>query len=841
MHPSILRRRLPVLWYALFAHAESDYTFRMRPGVAFFALCLFVMPFSASAAEESSRDAYEALNSLRVNPAAVYEIAAADRIELRRGDGHFTFESGKLAFFASYKGQVTGAVFSGRGHVVAAPRDPVEKQQMARFLGAPVLDEAFSDLYLRFTDGTAAELLRELASAGVQPIQDTEFAVRWGPIAAQVNPAQSLRILFAMVSAHSEPFFYAAVEGNTRGPFDMMVDPERSEGAMIGQPKKIGAEGFYDVWASYPLPDQPTPRRHFSVLDYEINTSVLADISLDAKADLRMHAESGGERAIGFQLARALAVESVTGEHGEPLTFFQNEGMNLQDRLSRGTDYLFVILPTAPDKGSEFTLHFRYHGRVIENAGNNVLFVDARESWYPHFGDAADFANYDLTIRWPRKLKLVATGTKRSETEDGDFRVGHWLTEKPVSVAGFNLGDYVSTSAASDAPSVDVYANRQLERSIDGQFENHAFQAPRILTPLSAEGRTGANAMAVSPPPPRPTDALKGLAREIEESIRFYEKLSGPFPFQKLSVSQIPGTFGQGWPGLLYLSTYSYLPAEAQLRAGLSVSGQEHFSELVPFHEVAHQWWGNIVGWDSYRDQWIDEAMANYLSLLFADTRKHTDHSLRMWLTRYRDNLVAKIPETDQTFADIGALDLGSRLNSSKSPLGFEQVIYSKGAWVMHMLHEELRQPNAKNPDERFDTLLHTLMTKYAYRALSTDDLQHEVEAVMTNSMDLEGGHSMEWFFDQWVRGTGVPSYRVEFTVRNTDKGFLVRGKLFQNDVPRSFLAPVPLYAGSTPGHATYLGTVVASGPETSFHFISKTDLRKIVIDPQMTLLCVTQ
>jgi peptidase M1-like protein len=813
----------------------------MRPGVAFLALWLFLMPFPASASEDSPKETYEALNSLSVNPVAVYQIAATDRIELRRGDGHFTFDVGKLAFFAPFKGQVTGAVFSGRGHVVAAPRDPVEKQQMARFLGAPVLDEAFSDVYLRFTDDTTAELLRELNSAGVRPVQDTEFAIRWDPIAAQVNPGQSLRLLFDMLSAHPEPYFYAAVEGNNTGPFDMMIDPQRSEGALLGQPKRNGTIDYYDVWASYPLPGQSPAHRRFSALDYEINTSIMVDTSLDAKADLRMRAESGGERAIGFQLARALTVESVTGEHGEQLTFFQNEGMNLQDRLSHGTDYLFVVLPSPPEKNSEFTLHFRYRGRVIENAGNGVLFVDARESWYPHFGAAADFANYDLTIRWPKKLKLVATGTKRGESEDGDFRVGHWQSEKPVSVAGFNLGDYVSTSIASDAPSVDVYANRQLERSLDGQLGSHAVQAPRILTPLSPEGRTGSNAMAMTPPPPQPTDALKLLAREIEGSIRFYENLSGPFPFQKLSVSQIPGTFGQGWPGLLYLSTYSYLPAEAQLRAGLSVSGQEHFSELVPFHEVAHQWWGNIVGWDSYRDQWVDEAMANYLALLFADTQKHTDHSLRVWLTRYRDDLVAKIPETDQTFADIGSLELGNRLNSSKSPLGFEQVIYSKGAWVMHMLHEELRQPNTKNPDERFNTLLHTLMAKYSYRALSTDDLQHEVEAVMTKSMDLEGGRSMEWFFDQWVRGTAIPSYRVEFSVHNTDKGFLVRGKLFQENVPHSFLAPVPLYAGSTVGHASYLGTVIASGPETSFHFISKTDPHKLVIDPQMTLLCVTQ
>src|SRR5579862_3674327 len=108
MHPSILDPCAPVLPDALFPHAESDYTLPMRPGVAFFAFylafCLFGMPFSASAAEDSPRDTYEALNSLRVNPAAVYEIAAADRIELRRGDGHFTFDQGEVAFFMPYKG-----------------------------------------------------------------------------------------------------------------------------------------------------------------------------------------------------------------------------------------------------------------------------------------------------------------------------------------------------------------------------------------------------------------------------------------------------------------------------------------------------------------------------------------------------------------------------------------------------------------------------------------------------------------------------------------------------------------------------------------------------------------
>jgi hypothetical protein len=812
----------------------------MRLGVALLGLCCLAAPSVASPGDKSPHDLYEALNALRPDPSATYEIASADRIELRRADAKLSFEQGKLTFFAPLDGRITGAVFAGRGHVLAAPRDPVEKQQMARFLGTPILDQDFTSVCLRFTDDTAVELLHQLQDAKISPQQDSEFVAHWNAVLAAVNPSQSLRILLGGLSANPQPYFHAAVDGVTTGLFDVMVDLQRPEAVLLGQPRKSGAAASYDVWASYPVPDAQLHPRGFRALDYEINTSILADTSLDAKTDLRMRAEVSGERVLIFQLARALNVDTVTDERGESLTYFQNEGMNLQDRSTRGSDYLYVVLPAPSEKGTEFTLHFHYRGAVIENAGNGVLFVSARESWYPHYGGPADFASYDLTMRWPRKLRLVATGAKRDEHDDGEFHVGRWQTEKPVAVAGFNLGDYVSSSLASEAHTVDVYANRQLEQALDSRLEAPQLET-QMLTPLNMGRHGSVNAMQVTPPAPKPADALKALGRQIDDSIRFYETFSGPFPFQKLSVSQIPGTFGQGWPGLLYLSTYSYLPAEAQQRAGLSESGQEHFTELVPFHEVAHQWWGNVVGWDAYRDQWINEAIANYLALLFADTQKRTDHSLHVWLGRYRQNLVETSPTSEFPHSEIGALELGNRLTSSKSPAGFEEVIYGKGAWVIHMLREMLRQPGAKNPDARFYGLLHTLATKYAYRALSTSDLQHEVEAVMTPSMDLEGGRSMEWFFEQWVRGTGVPRYRVEYSVHNTDKGYLVRGKLYQEDVPRSFIAPVPLYTGANAAHAVLLGIVVAAGPETSFHFTTQTEPHKILVDPQMTLLCVTQ
>jgi hypothetical protein len=812
----------------------------MRPAVALFALWCLIAPPVSRGVEQSPRELYDTLNALRLDPAATYQIVIANRIELRRGDVQLYFEEGKLAFFAPIDGRITGFIFSGRGHALAFPRDPVEKQQMAHFLGAPVLDQEFLSAYVRFTDDAADDLLHQFQAAKLVPQLDSSFASLSDPLVAQLNPSQALRLLEDRLSQNPKPYFYAALEGVETGSFDFLFDPQRTEQVLLGQHRKSGSFSYYNVWASYSVLGATIPQLQFRALDYMIDTTILPDNSLDVTAAVHVRAEASGERVLGFQLSRALRAETVTDDQSKPLTYFQNEGMTLQERSVRGNDYLHVILPQSSQKGQEFTVRFHYRGNVIENAGNNVLFVGARESWYPHLGDESDFASYALTMRWPRHLKLVATGAKLDEQTIGDLRVGHWRSVKPLSIAGFNLGEYASSSISSETRTIDVYANRQLEQALSNRLNSSGPDSiPSAEVPYAMPG--GRNRISMGAPTPSPADALKQLAKDIDASIHFYETFSGPFPFRTLSVSQIPGAFGQGWPGLLYISTLSFLSPEAQHRAGLSSTGQEAFTEIVPYHEVAHQWWGNVVGWSSYRDQWIDEALANYLALLFADSRKPSEHALRVWLERYRKQLQEKIPGSDTPAGEIGALPLGNRLNSSKSPAGFEDVIYSKGSWVIHMLRSMLRQPGAKDPDARFVALLRNISTKYAYRALSTDDFQHEVEAVMTPSMDLEGGRSMEWFFEQWVRGTGIPHYRVEFSTHHTDKGEVVRGKLFQTAVPRSFIASVPIYANNGSGHTILLGTIVAAGPETSFHFTTQAAPHKLVIDAQMTLLCTIE
>jgi len=319
--------------------------------------------------------------------------------------------------------------------------------------------------------------------------------------------------------------------------------------------------------------------------------------------------------------------------------------------------------------------------------------------------------------------------------------------------------------------------------------------------------------------------------------VRLEARWLGPFPFSRLEVTQIPGNFGQGWPGLLYLPTLTFLSPAEQQHIGVSGDIQQDFSEIVPFHEVAHQWWGDTVGWQSYRDQWMNEALANYVGLLAADSRNPSEHLLRHWLDQYRDDLSR--PAADGALLiDIGPVTLGTRLNSLHESDAYQRIAYGKGTWIFHMLRMMLRDPGARDPDARFTALLHALVKDYRHRPLSNADLQHAIENAMTPSMALEEKHSMAWFFDQWVEGSGMPHYSVKYDLLPRGSAFSLDGTLTQDGVPDSFLAAVPIYAQSATGRQIFLGTVVTSGKETHFRFPVASRPRRLLIDPQQTILC---
>jgi len=792
-------------------------------------------PDSPQAVPTDPRELYEALNALRPDGTRVYGVKD---LTLRRDVVSFTFSEGKLAFLEPLGGRITGAVFSGRGHVIATPHERGERRSLAQFVGVPILDQPFSDAYIRFTDDTAAELQQQLAQDGVVPSSDPDFTAHWIPLTAGLAATHSLRTMVDWLAAEPVPCFYILLQTDTAGAVEVSVDNRREEQVTIGQPHYVDGIRSYDVWASFRAANSPATRTEaFVPLDYRVDSSIADDLSLQGKTTLHLRAGLAGERVVPVELSRHLSVDEIQNEDGQLLEYFQNEELSRRDAARRGNDYILVVLPVAKPAGADFHLQISYHGNVITDAGNGVEFVGDRGAWFAHIG-GEHFTPYDLTFHWPKRLTLVATGTESEAREDAETKSGRWRSETPFPTAGFNLSQYQMAST-SGQPKIQVYANKELEEAIMARLK---FTAPNALPPPSMldhfKDTDHLSGAADQPPPPSPTSALKQLGVSVQDSIRFFENLNGAFPFDHLSIAQIPGSFGQGWPGLVYLSTLAFLPPETQERAGLNEWAQSEARDLMPYHEVAHQWWGNLTGAASYRDVWIEEAMANYLALWYADTKRPGQHRLTNWLEHYRDELSAKVPGTEHSIEAVGPLVLGPRLGSLKVTDAYSTLIYGKGTWVMHMLREMLRDANAKDPDARFRELLRAILAGHQFRPLSTADFQRAVEQHMTPAMDLEGTHRMDWFFDQWVRGTDLPRYTVKFEVKPHGNAFVVIGKLQQLGTEDAFTAPVPLYALRIGGKPERLGVVVTTGTETRFHFESRIRPSRIVIDPNLTLLC---
>ncbi len=790
-------------------------------------------------ATQSPREIYKALTALRVDPAQIY---AVSEIRLRRDAVSLIFSEGILGLMQAYDGRVTGVVFSGRGHVSANLRDPAEKQSLVHFLGVPLLDQSFSRAYLRFDDGSAEEILDQLRRSGANPMSAEEFASTWDQSLANLNPEQSTRLVVDWVSATPVPYFYAELVDERLGPFDVLIDGRRIDTVTIGQNRWAAGNHFYDVWASFVgSSSSPPAPPAFVPVSYTIDTTIENDRTLQGTTTLELRAGGSGDRGIVLEMSRFLTVQSAQDADGHALEIFQNDALSRNELAQRGNDVVLVFLPEPPRAGQTYRIRLAYRGSVISDAGNGVYFVGNRGIWYPHLEGMAQFAQYDTTFHWPRKLRLVATGQKIEEREEGDRRMAHWRSEGPAVLDGFNLGDYrIEKIEAVEGVKIQMATNSALESAIANLAPPQSPVGPMTGGPMRPNRRLRPSVNFAEDPPAALAGPLRELGQEIAEAVRFGKLWMGPFPFQQLVVSQVPGTTGQGFPGLLYLPSLSFLPDTTQQRVGMSGNTKEALNVIIPYHEVAHQWWGNVVGWDSYRDQWITEGLANYIALVGADAEKPGDHLLAHWLDYYRKDLTSHAAGQENTVEDAGPLVHGVRLNSSRDPDAYSKIIYGKGAWVFHMLRVMLQAPASKNPDERFIGVLHSLMESHRYRALSTEDLQKAVERVMTPAMDLEGGRSMDWFFVQFVRSTGVPAYELEYTVRPGPKGFLVRGTLIQKNVPDDFVLSVPIYEQAQGAKPVLLGHVVTSGEETSFQFVSAALPKRLLIDPQMTLLCVS-
>ena len=816
---------------------------------------------------------YLQLGSVGLDPARVFRVrdASIDRAAI-----HLTLNDGTIAFTKDVLGKTTGAFFVGDGEVLLSPPTEIERRSMSRFTGMAILEERFASAYFRFNDDTASELQPGLRA----PEEAQAFVSRWDETARNLAQEDAMRLLSTFsellptsneAANNSTPqkqtdpedrLLHARLQGNTLGVFDIFFDSTADEQIEAGQSRTAeNGNVYYDVWTSFStknaeprrvlqkkipetLPPQSESRQNrILVHSYVIDAQVKPPNELDADVKLQLDTEHGGSRFLIFELSRFLHVKSVKAE-GRPVEFIHNPSIE-GSRLARsGDDLIAVILPVPAVKGQQINLRFVYSGDVLAEAGNGLLYVGERGTWYPNRG--LSMADFDLTFHYPRGWTLIATGkptplasTSVSEQplpnpSEEDEQVGRWVSERPIPVAGFNLGKYIRAEAKAGSVSVDAYATSGVERD---------FPAISPLPPPVGDPFHRRQGIPLPPLPPvavtpSPASNEREVANFTADAIRYYADHFGSFPYSQLALTQLPGRQSQGWPGLIFLSSYAFLNKQEQADIHMNAVGAL-LDQLIPAHETAHQWWGDLVTWSTYHDQWFSEGLANYSALMMLQDKNPA--GFRAIMENYRNELVQKKENEDP-----GPVTLGSRLLSSRFPQGYEAITYGRATWLFHMLRTmlqdgaELERKNNSdgNATEPFVRALRKVRDRYAGRSITTRELFEVFAEDLPPGLRYEGRASLDWFLDGWVNGTSMPKLELK-GVKFVGKGksTLVTGVIRQEDAQADLVTSVPIYAVVAGKAPVLLSRVFADGTETSFRLPAPAGTHKLLLDPYTTIL----
>lgn len=786
------------------------------------AVLIFVnIVFSQDTAGPASQQAvapddpvYRSLRSLSsASDAFTGEYAVVDNLVLKKDFGYFTLKTGAVYFTKPVEGRVTGAVFIGRGEFGVAPPTDAERRHLELFVGTSSVKEQFDTLTMFFTDNTYDVIKgspnARMATGGPQAeparsaFRDKESAFR-NTLRFNITS----RTLSDLYSPQRRGFFTAFVDGTQLGRIIYAVDPL---GHPEVYPEQVQLLNYGDsmggIWTAFHMEEEYSKgtatswqdRRIYDIKNHLMDVSI-SGTRISARDEVTLEMRAGNARFLPFDLYGSLRVKSVKDESGKPLVF-------IQEKRTEDADF-GVILQEAPPIGKTLKLTVEYDGvEALQEAGKGNFILIPRSTWYPNnplssFGDRATF---DITFRSPRKYTMIGVGSRvGDEVVAGDLKVTRWSSEGiELAVAGFNYGDFSLKELKDPATglSLEVYTNRILPdemRDLQLQIERLEKQGYKTATTFGSLNTAG---------------LAETVLNEAQNSTRIYHAFFGKMPYKRMAMTQQPAAFfGQAWPSLVFMPYMAFFDETHRVQLFGARGGTDGFWREVAAHEVAHQWWGHQVGWTSYRDQWMSEGFSEFSTSLFIQYVKRDLNKFNSFWEEQRKRIIEAIPATKgrKPFT-IGPLTQGYRLSSERTGPVAQLLIYPKGAYILHMIRMMMYDHRGGTGDRQFQIMMRDFLAANSNRDISTNDFKLAVEKHMPATMDLDGNKKLDWFFNQWVYGTEMPSYRLEYSTSSAGGKPVLNGRLTQSGVSGAFRLPVPLYIDYGKG-PVYLGSVRMTG-----------------------------
>lgn len=702
-----------------------------------------------------------------------------------------------VAFMANAGGGHTALVLHGDGRLTFAPPVAAEQAQLRLFAGREAFTTRFNDAFIRVPAASLEQAIDSGAlRAGPAASDDAgraaalfadraarTFTLNLGDLATDAwsldPPAGSAVVEFRTPAFGWLTYTRTPGEREDIALFDRTRRRQISLYASAGHDRgaDTGRDAGYDV-------------RHYDV-DVRIDP---ARAFMTARAALTLRFTQPPAGGLILRLAEPLAVSSVSSPQ---------LGRLLTTRVV-GQDQLLVSLPSVVARNSDIRIDVSYAGRLEsqsldrealpfgwrqeEGEGPPRLpptprFVySTRRAWYPQ-AISADYATATLRVTTPDDLSVVASGTRNdgppgavsalTPPASGTWRTARFDADRPVRYLACVISRWTPAGVAT----------------------------PTAPDPVSGN-RVEVSAVATSPQ----IRASADLAGQAARILTFYAAAAGEAPYPTFTVASIDDDLPGG-------HSPAYFALIQQPRASSFISWRDDpvaFDQVPDFvlaHEVAHQWWGQAVGYASYHDQWLSEGLAQYFALRFIAATRSASVT-RSVLTRMRRSVGGLEGE--------GPITFGYRLGHLRgTPRVFRAILYNKSALVLDMLRRMMG-------DEPFTTGLRDFYATERFQAATTADLRAAFERA--------GGRSLERFFDRWIRGATLPRLRVSW--HQTQPHTLTVRVEQAGDV---FDLPVSIVIDYADGRSETIDVIVTQAISDT-HLPLSGPIRRVRVDRDVTL-----
>ena len=720
--------------------------------ISFLVVYLILHPTISSMAQKSASadfkvDYVQAIDYLFKLKTDGEKAKVNSEILINRDVGWITLSEGDIYKCDGFNGEVKALYFMGKGKFSFTPSTEIEKRQLYRVYETENYEFDFTYLFLLFDDSTFYELVSQLNFEKYEPekIDDKiEYCIEYFVYSNYENSRSDF--LRSIMMKNNTGFFYAHFQDKRSNPVFFQINPFAYEEVSFMISRLIGVSHLREIICQFPSQEHSfsnyssrKPDKYFlKIISYKIECTIESNLDFSAKCTIDFTSEEQEQQWIMFYLFHELEVEAVTWDDGKKAKFV-NSGDSGELWIKCNKNYL---------DSKQHSLTISYKGDLLEKNQYGWLSLLTTYLWYPRF-DNYEKVQYGLIFHTPAEYEFVSIGDLIRSSTSNDVLTTTWICKTPARFVSFNIGRFEKIEIKEkDLPDVNVFLSKYGHNQLNEWLRQNGVSSI--------------------------SDATEFIGHDVVNSIALFKELFGDPPINSLNISESPELHGLAFPGLIHLSWATVIQTDF-----------EGLDEIFRAHEVAHQWWGLAVDFESYHDQWLSEGFAQYSGLWYLQQAKNNNELFFDILNEWKDEILDVREYIFGSGQEAGPIWLGYR-TSSRSTMGdYDLIVYKKGAWILHMLRGMLIDLQTMNED-RMVNMMHDFFNTYKNKNASTNDFKQVA--------DKHFGEDMSWFFNQYVYSTDIPKYKFYYTTKKSEDGkFIVTLRVKQEEVPESFKMYVPI------------------------------------------------